>query len=324
LASASYIKIKDHISHISCWLNLRAKTKPWPKRIIWSKRGVLIAVAVYLGLRLTRFGWGDILAALPTSPWFYILSIVIFIVPPFFEGQSYRLITGHAVPGGLRVLNRKRVYNEAVISYAGEAYLCDKLAAITTYNHRKALIAIKDNNLVSALISNTWTIVLVAIVLLFGRADVLLKIWNLAPLLVGLFAFICLGLYGFTFVFFKKITSLPLAKLLQIGLLHCGKILAISTLQVAQWASAMPRETIQTWLLLLTVQILVKRIPGLPNADFIFLGVGLSLVGFAHGAAADVTAMLVAATAMTQIVYLAVFILTSETGGRTKTEAVGE
>jgi len=312
------------ISQTIAWLTLRAKTKPWPQFIFWGKWAFLIAVLAYLSFRLTRFGWGDILVALPTSPWFYILSIAMFIVPPFFEGQSYRLITGHAVPDGLRVLNRKRVYNEAVISYAGEAYLCDKLASIPTYNHRKALIAIKDNNLVSALVSNTWTIVLVATVLLFGRADVLLKIWDLAPVLVGIFAVICLGLYGFMFAFLRRITSLSIAKLFQIGLLHGGKILAVSILQIAQWASAMPRETVQTWLLLLTVQILIKRIPGLPNADLIFLGVGLSLVGFAQGAAADVAAMLVAATAMTQIVYLVVFILTSETRVRARKNAASK
>jgi len=178
------------------------------------------------------------------------------------------------------------------------------------YGHRRAIIAVKDNNLISALVSNTWTLGLVGTLFFLGRSDVIHKIWSMSPVLVGVFAFLCIGFYGLSLVFFGRLSSLQPVKLIQIGMLHSGKILAVAILQILQWMSAMPLESMQTWLTFLTVQILLKRIPGLPNVDLVFLGVGLSLAGFAEGANHEVAAMLVAAAAMSQIVHLTVFILT--------------
>jgi len=291
-------------------LDKRRKTQPWPKLLVWAQRAVLGIILAYLIYRVTQIGWSDILGALPGSPWFYILSIMMFLVPVLCEMWSYHLITNNNIPQGMRIFSRKRVYNEALISYSGEAYLSAKLANIAGYNYRKALIAVKDNNLISALVSNSWTIMLVGLLLVLDRADILRDIWDVSPPLISSFAAVCIGLYGFILIFLRRLTSLNLHLIFKIGLVHLGKVLVVAFLQILQWTHAIPLEAMMTWLIFLTVQVLLKRIPGLPNADLVFLGVGLSLAGFAQSTVQEVAAILIAAAVMMQLTHLAVFMLT--------------
>ncbi len=269
---------------------------------------LLASIVAFLAYRLTQIGWNEIAGALPANPLFYILSVAVFLVLPVSEMLNYRLLTGGFIPDGLRIFSRKRVLNDAIVGFAGEAYLYSRLVKMPDFDQRRALTVIKDNNLVSALISNSWTILLVVSLVMVGRADILDRILNLAPILVASFAIICLILFALAMLFFGRISNLTRKCAMQLATVHGAKVLVAAALQVAQWASALPTAAATTWLLLLTIQLLLRRIPGLPNADLFFLGVGISLAGFVGDDAVQLTAMLLAATAATQIIQLFVFV----------------
>ena len=285
-------------------------------RGVWSglvkilRSAALAAIVLYLIYRLSQIGWADIAAAIPTSPIFYLLSVGIFLVLPICEVINYRLLTGSYIPSGLKIFSRKRVYNDAIVGYAGEAYLFGELARLPDFDKRRALTVIKDNNLVSAIISNSWTILLVAGLILSGQTGILQEIIDSAPLLVGGFGIFCAIIFALVIVFFGRLSALPRPKVLQLSAVHGAKVLIVAALQVAQWSSALPMASAMTWLMFLTVQTLLKRIPGLPNSDLLFLGIGLSLVGFASVDAVMLTAMLLAATASMQVIQLLVFVAT--------------
>ena len=133
----------------------------WLGRIKAVRHVLLAAIVVYLAYRLTQIGWGSIAGALPTNPIFYLLSAAIFLVLPVSEIVNYRLLTGQYILDGLRIFSRKRVYNDALISYSGEAYLYSRLSDAPGLDQKAAFVAIKDNTLVSAIVSNSWTILLV-------------------------------------------------------------------------------------------------------------------------------------------------------------------
>ena len=173
------------------------------------------------------------------------------------------------------------------------------------------MTAVKDNNIISALISNSWTIILVALVWFAGRSDVLESLWSVAPVPITAFCVICLVIYLIYIFFLRYITKLPRLKLTKLMGIHVLKNLTLSGLQLLQWMIAIPSEAFQTWGVFLTIQILLKRIPFLPNTDLIFLGLGLSLSGFAASSANQVNSMLLAATAMMQLTYFIVFSLTT-------------
>jgi len=281
----------------------------------WLQQIFLVGFLIYLAIRLTRVGWTEILGTLPTSPWFYIISIALFCVPVICEWQSYRVITQKQLSKTLPIFARKRVFNEALFSFAGEAYLSARLSDLSGFDTRKSLIAIKDNNLVSALVSNSWAILLVGLLWLLGRSDILQNIWAVSPVLIGGFALLCVILYIASLFWFRLLTSLAVSRLIKVFTIHLLKITAVTGLQILQWKTALPSEVLLTWLIFVTVQILLKRIPGLPNADLIFLGVGLSLVGFADATTQQVAAMLVASAVMMQLVHFIAYILTLRFGG---------
>lgn len=276
----------------------------------------LAAILLFLIYRLTEIGWIKIIESRPTSLWFYLLSIVMFMVLPITDKINYRIMTGYHVPSGLKIFSRKQVFNEAVVSYAGETYLCPKLAALPEHNTRKALIAIKDNTLISAFVSNSWTIVLVLCVWLFGHSDILKQIWNLSPILIGGFGIFCILLYLASMILFRKLISRSMSEIWRVIVMHGARIFILAALQVTQWWSAMPATGLSIWIMFLAVQTLVKRVP--INGDLIFLGVALSLPGFDVGDGAAITAMLVAAAAMNQLVHFGAFILTSDFKRSTK------
>lgn len=120
----------------------------------WTALAVILLFLIY---KLTKIGWVNIYESRPTSAWFYLLSIAMFMVLPLTDKVNYRTLTGYHIPEALKVFSRKQVFNEAVVSYAGETYLCPKLAALPEYNTRKALIAIKDNTLISGHLSEMHT-----------------------------------------------------------------------------------------------------------------------------------------------------------------------
>ena len=277
----------------------------------WMRRGLIGAIVAFLAYRLTEIGWSETINAFPTSPFFYLFSVLIFLAVPASEVLNYRLITGVYIPAGLMIFSRKRVFNDALFSYSGEGYLCHKLSELPGFDLRAAAVVVKDNNLISALVSNSWAILLVMAAVMFGRSEVIENVFSLAPPPASGFAIAGVIVFCLCIVFFRKLSGLRLLTVIQVAMVHSGKVLITAALLVAQWASAIPAEAPTTWLLFLAVHTLIKRIPGLPSSDLVFLGVGLSIVGFADANAEKVTAMFVAATAMTQLVQLVTYVVSS-------------
>ncbi len=272
--------------------------------------GSLIAIVAFLAYRLSGIGWVTLYEARPTSPIFYTLAVAIFFVLPLVEVVNYRVMTGQRLPNALTVFSRKQVLNDAIVSYAGETYLLPKLAALPGYSFKRAILTIKDNTLISAFVSNSWTILLVLGVWLFGYDRVLKDILNISPLLIGGFAVVCMILYLSSILFFRALIQLPIRAVLKVGAMQAVRILTISGLQIAQWMSAIPGGDIPIWFMFLAVQTLVKRVP--VNGDLLFLGVALTLPGFSLEDSPDVTSMLVTAAAMTQVVHFVAFLLTHD------------
>ena len=50
-------------------------------------------------------------------------------------------------------------------------------------------------------------------------------------------------------------------------------------LQVAMWTTAVPSASLKSWLSLLSVEVVISRIPFLPSRDFVFMGTGLEVSG---------------------------------------------
>jgi hypothetical protein len=72
-----------------------------------------------------------------------------------------------------------------------------------------------------------------------------------------------------------------------------------------------------TWLVFLTAQMVMTRIPFLPSQDLMVLGLGVALSSVVDVPAIAVAGMFVAAGALSQIANLVIFGWTSVAGYRT-------
>jgi hypothetical protein len=83
--------------------------------------------------------------------------------------------------------------------------------------------------------------------------------------------------------------------------IHFGRIGLVQLAQVLQWTVVLPLVPVETWLLFLTVQMLVNQLPFVPNRDLLFLALGVELTTRIGADEAALAAMFVAAALLKQV-----------------------
>lgn len=276
------------------------------------KRGlnfaIILAVVSLLTVKLGKIGLNNILGALPSSPLFYLISILLFFAPIFAETTAYKILTGSNTFKHITIFIRKHVYNEAVMSYAGEVFFIDKLAQFKNIGHRKAAIMVKDVAIIRTLISNLWLLLLIGSAFLLGHQNLFSALNTTSPLIfisaMTLSVMTPLLLAGL----FRKFSKLDLMTSSKLGLNYLSRSLVIAILQVFQWSFILPNIPLTQWLSLLIIYAIAKKSP--VGGDLVFVTAALSLPSFANGEAALV-AMLLASVATTQLLYLGFFVISS-------------
>lgn len=269
-------------------------------------------VLVYLASRIAEIGWSEVRRSLPETIWFYVLFVAMYFVIPVAELLTYRTMRWRiGFWRSLPMFVRKRVYNYAVMSYSGEAYMFLWARRHLALGTRQILSMVKDNNLLSGLASNSFTLLLVAAFFATGQIETILKTspdtgsYIVATVLVGaLMVLLVIGLN-------RRIMSVPFGMAARITGIHAVRVLLILLLQTAQWAVVFPHVPFLTWLLFLTAQMVLTRLPFLPNQDLMLVGLGLGMTHYIDAPEAAVAGMFLVSGAMFQAANLTAFLLTS-------------
>jgi hypothetical protein len=273
----------------------------------------LVAVIVYLFDQIAEIGWSSLWHALPRSVWFYVLGGAIYLILPLSELLIYRVIWGIGLLRDFPVFARKRVYNQALLDYSGEAYFCLWAKRHPGLTDQKIFSSIKDSNILSALVSNTATVVFLALFFITGQLKIFLDSDPGSATYFALTALIGVVMVPLVIHFRRQIIALEAKTLLMVLGIHIIRLLIYMGLQTAQWAVIFPHAPLSTWLSFLTAQLLLTRIPFLPNKELMFLGLSLTLAGLVQAPTAAVDGMFLAAGVLTQGLNLVIFILTSFT-----------
>ncbi|MDJ0278494.1 hypothetical protein QLH51_16985 [Sphingomonas sp. 2R-10] len=270
-----------------------------------------VGVLLWLVLKVRAIGWGNVAAALPRTPWFYILFVVMFMALPVSEVWIFRLLLGRPMPGALPVFVRKRVFNSAFVGYSGELYLFVWARQRLGIASKTLLLAIKDNAILSALASAAITSVLLVIFMATGRAK-----W-IADWLHSAGGMILAGLLVAAFLtplllrLRRQILSVRWSTAGAVLGIHVVRILIVVLLQATQWAVVLPGEPLSVWVTFLTVQMVISRLPIVPNRDLLFLSAALEMSHIVDGPRAAMAGLLLAGGALTQGSNLLFFLLTS-------------
>lgn len=273
----------------------------------------VVAVMAFLVREVGRIGWSEVWRALPRTPWFYLLFLAMYLALPMSETLIYRLIWPGQARAGLGVFVRKRVLNSAAIGYSGEAWLLLWARDHIGWPTRRIVASIKDVSILSAVASTLATLVLLALWLATGHAgpmasvDAALRQWLGAGLAVVALVFGGLLMFRRTLFWVEqKVALMVLA-------IHVARISIVLVMQVVQWLVAVPAVGVATWITYVTVQMLVSRLPLLPNRDLIFLSVGLAISRSGGDHQAAIAAVLLASGALTQLANLTAMIVTGFT-----------
>lgn len=277
--------------------------------------GILLTLAMVAGLGRAIAGAGEgmgfdgVRRALPGNPLFYLTFALVYVALPLGDFVIFRKLW-HIPVDGLIALFKKRIANEIVIGYSGEAYFYAWAKA------RAPMVAapfgaVKDVSILSAMAGNVVTLSLVLIALPFAQtvlkpADFRLLGWSVAILVAISVPFL---------IFARRVFTLPRAQLWWITGVHAVRLIAGAVFLALAWHFAIPDIAIGVWLMLSAARMLVSRLPLVPNKDLLFANFAITLIGNEGGLSALV-AVTAALTLLIHTVLIAVFSLFSLFGNR--------
>lgn len=270
-----------------------------PRRV-WIWAGAALSVGLVAAVVLQLGGaTSEIFAAIGRFPpliWPALLAL--YLVQPAFDYVVFRRLWDLPL-AGFKTLLRKNVINEVVLGYSGEAflYVWAKRAASVVQD---PFAAIKDANIVSALLGNLLTLILAAISITELRdLDFAQRLgpalWSgLIPMAISLGVL----LFG------RRVFSLRLGQLAYVSAVSSLRLVVWTALNLLVWRLALPDVPINQWIVLLAIRCLISRIPLISNKDLVFGNLMLLLLG-AHSS----VAVLLAALAFVNLVmHLAVIV----------------
>ncbi|KQT34660.1 hypothetical protein ASG29_00340 [Sphingomonas sp. Leaf412] len=237
--------------------------------------GALLSLAMIAGLvhELFDHGFSGLSRAVPHSPWFYLFFLATYFALPVADLVIFRRLW--RIPfSAFGALNRKRITNDVLIGYTGDAYFYAWARA------RLKMVAapfgaVKDVSIVSGIAGNATTILLAAVALPLGwdlmqpglRSTIL---WSLT---------IPLGVSAIVLVFSRRVFSLPRRQLLFIFWIDVLRLVFVGVTLALAWAAAMPSVAPGMWLFLVAGRQVVSRLPLLPNKDLLFANFAILVIG---------------------------------------------
>jgi hypothetical protein len=266
----------------------------------WVWLGGLLSVGMVAAIVLQLDGaTAEVLAtigALPPLVWPALL--LLYLVQTISDFAIFRRFWNMPIEG-FETLLRKNVINEVVLGYSGEAYLyvwARRAAGVIA----EPFAAIKDANIVSALLGNLLTLVLAAVSLTQLRDMDFARrmgpaLWSgIIPLAISL-GVLLLG---------RRVFSLRPSQLTYVGLICCLRLGVWTALTILVWRLAMPEVQPGLWIVLLAIRYLISRIPLISNKDLVFGNLMLLLLG-AHS---TVAVLLAALALVTLVLHLSVIV----------------
>lgn len=256
-----------------------------------------LSILAYLAHAVSRIGWAEVFAVLPANPLFYLLVAMSYMATPVTEYVIFRR-WWPLTPRALAIFSKKRVLNDAVFGYSGDAYLFvwakkalgDRVVGATP------LAAVKDVAITSALAGNVATLLMLGLALALGGGPAVQDAFagdTMRSVGIG-FAFV-ISVSLAILLFSARVMSLTARENFLVFLVHSVRLLAGSALLLLAWIIALPEVAVGTWFVLGALRMVVTRLPFLPNKELLFAAIGVSLTG---ASAPQVAALMAAAGAL--------------------------
>ena len=239
----------------------------------WVGTAITLAVLVAALLQLAQVDLARVAAIVPTSPAFWLVYALSYIAGPLGDYAIFRRLWRIPAEGFLALL-RKLIGNELITGYVGDLYFYT-WARQRTGMTAAPFGAVKDVAILSAMAANAVTLVLMVL------AYPLLGTLHLGIDSRAFMASVALMLVisSAVLLFRKKLFSLPGRDLWHVAGIQTARVIATLVLTGWCWHLALPAESLQLWVLLSAMRMLLSRLPFLPNKDVVFAGLAVFMIG---------------------------------------------
>ena len=253
-----------------------------------------IAMLVNIGRQLLGSGLVGLDRTFPRDPLFYAAFTGVYFTLPFFDYLIFRRLWG--IPwSGFAALIKKRIANEVVVGYSGEAYFYAWSRARARFI-TAPFGAVKDVSILSAIAGNAITLAMIAVALPIGHRlippETMRYVYGSLAVIVGTsLPFL---------VFSTRVFTLSRPKLWWVFRMHLVRAVLGSLFLAFAWHFALPSVSVATWLFLSAGRLLFSRLPLLPNKDLLFANFAILFIG-QDRALSELVALTAALTLVTHV-----------------------
>jgi hypothetical protein len=266
-----------------------------------------VIVLVWLIYEISRIGWQDVGRSLPVQPLFYFLIFILFIQLPLIEVVIYRLSWVFNGLKAIPVFFIKTVYNKHVMGYSGEFYFYIWAQKNIALPAKKIFRTVMDNNIISSISSTFVAILLLALFFFTGQIKPITDFIETDHVYVFA-SLILLLVIGIIMIRFRRfVIAMPVKTAVSVFSIHTLRLIVMHGVNVWMYYIVLPETPLYVWFTLLSIEIILSRIPFLPNRDLIFTGIGISVAGILEMSAAEIGGILIAKSIGGKILNLAAF-----------------
>ena len=262
----------------------------------WASIIVSVAMVACAAWQLHGFDRAALMTMLPTSPVFWSVLLVAFLATPVLDWVIFCRLWGR-VPGGFSAVLRRTIMNNAVLNYAGDAYLL-AWSREQTIATKRAIAVVRDVALLSAIVTGVVTLVLAAVSLPVIQLP---QSWTGSNMLVASMGIIATATIV-TIAIAARLTPLVRSEVMAaIGILLLRTI-ATTVCIALLWHFALPQVPVTEWMTLAVVRLIFWRLPLVPNKDVAFAATASAVIG-GHSSIAAVVTLVAVLTLIVQLAF---------------------
>ncbi|MFA5669172.1 MAG: hypothetical protein WC967_08005 [Balneolaceae bacterium] len=283
-------------------------SSPKGKAIVkWLQRILFVAITAWMGYELTKIGWLKVWNSLPTNWFFYLIFLLTYFQLPLFEVWIYRVTWAFDAIKSIPTFIIKRVYNKDVLGYSGELYFFVWAKKYLSLPDREILLTIKDNNVISSVASTIVSIGLLSIFIFSGKVPI--QDWinydQLVYWILGIVGVVVLSALAYRFR--DYVIHMTASNAASIFGIQIFRLLLVQAFNLLMFYVVMPETPMYVWFTYLSLEIILSRVPFLPNKDFIFVSLSISLAGTLAVSEIEIAGLMLARSALGKILNFVFF-----------------
>tara|TARA_R110000868_G_scaffold37111_3_gene131307 strand:+ start:3981 stop:4940 length:960 start_codon:yes stop_codon:yes gene_type:complete len=276
--------------------------------LTWLQRFITLGVIIWLGLELSKVGWGNVWKSLPTQPLFYLIFILFFFQLPIMEAIVYKITWPISVFKSIPAFLQKRVYNKEVFGYSGEVFLLFWAKSVVGLKGKEAFKTIKDNNIISSVASTIFSVVLLSIFIFTDQIKVLDWLFEKSAVYYSIAAITFIVVSILIYRFRRVIISMNLNNALKVFTLLSFRLLLVQILNLLMYYVVLPDVPLYTWFIYIALEIVISRIPFLPNRDVIYTSMSISIASTMIVSQEEIAGIMLAKLALNKVGSLISFL----------------